>query len=183
MTREEAIQILETVFKSDETYNYYDSVTHQALNMAISALHFEADCRNCMWREKYEEQTEPSDLISRADVLGYIERVTNCGLGRNKSLDYIGKYVERMPSVSVEPKKIPLHSCDMTIKQEEPIVVKCEMCYADEDFTEWARKVRKENPNQNIVVIPYNAECVDYVPLNYVELTEEARAKMKGGAE
>lgn len=45
---------------------------------------------------------DPNDLISRADVLGYIERVTNSGLGRNKSLDYIGKYVERMPSVSAD---------------------------------------------------------------------------------
>ena len=54
---------------------------------------------------------------------------------------------------------------------------------ADEDFTEWARKLRKENPNHDIVVIPYNAECVDYITLNAVELTEEARAKMKGGTE
>lgn len=38
MTREDAIKIIEVVFKDKETYKYYDSVTHQALNMAIEAL-------------------------------------------------------------------------------------------------------------------------------------------------
>lgn len=38
MTREEAIRIIETVFKSEDTYKYNDSITHQALNMAIEAL-------------------------------------------------------------------------------------------------------------------------------------------------
>ena len=42
------------------------------------------------------------DLISRAEAVGYIDRVTNSGLGKNKSLDYIRKYIERMPSVSAE---------------------------------------------------------------------------------
>ena len=46
--------------------------------------------------------TDTSDLISRAEVLGYIERVTNSGLGKNKSLDYIRKYVERADSVSAD---------------------------------------------------------------------------------
>jgi len=63
-------------------------------------------------------------------------------------------------ALKAEPKKIPLHSCDLNITQEEPIVVKCEMVFNDEDFAEWARKVRKENPNHNLVVIPYNAESV-----------------------
>ncbi len=38
MTREEAIKIIEVVFQSKEAYKYYDSVTHQALDMAIEAL-------------------------------------------------------------------------------------------------------------------------------------------------
>lgn len=42
MTRKEAIKIIEVVFQSKETYKYYDSVTHQALNMAIEALQDEA---------------------------------------------------------------------------------------------------------------------------------------------
>ena len=54
--------------------------------------------------EKNDEVIEPSDLISRADVLGYIERLKTCGLGKNKSLDYIGKYVERMPSKVIDLK-------------------------------------------------------------------------------
>lgn len=49
---------------------------------------------------------EPSgDLINRAELLGYIDRVTNSGLGKNKSLDYIHKYVERTESVSADRPK------------------------------------------------------------------------------
>ena len=39
-----------------------------------------------------------SDLIKREDVLGYISRLNGCGLGKVKSLEYIRKYVERLPS-------------------------------------------------------------------------------------
>ena len=38
------------------------------------------------------------DLIKREDVLGYISRLNGCGLGKVKSLEYIRKYVERLPS-------------------------------------------------------------------------------------
>ena len=56
MTREEAIRILTICKDAVETESFIT-----AIDMAISALHFEADCRSCMWREKYEEQTEPSE--------------------------------------------------------------------------------------------------------------------------
>ena len=46
-----------------------------------------------------------ADLISRADVLGYIDRLDTCGLGKGKALEYFRKYVERVPSVSAEPKR------------------------------------------------------------------------------
>lgn len=39
-----------------------------------------------------------SDLISRADAIAYIDRIINSGLGRNKSLDYIHKYISLLPS-------------------------------------------------------------------------------------
>lgn len=39
-----------------------------------------------------------TDLISRADAIAYIDRVINSGLGRNKSLDYIHKYISLLPS-------------------------------------------------------------------------------------
>ena len=39
-----------------------------------------------------------TDYISRADAIAYIERVINSGLGRNKSLDYIHKYISALPS-------------------------------------------------------------------------------------
>ena len=39
-----------------------------------------------------------TDLISRADAIAYIDRIINSGLGRNKSLDYIHKYISLLPS-------------------------------------------------------------------------------------
>lgn len=51
MTREDAIRIIETVFKSKETYKYYDCVTHQALNMAIEALSI-VRCKDCKHGEE-----------------------------------------------------------------------------------------------------------------------------------
>ena len=42
MTRDDAIRIIETTFQDAYVYKYYDSVTHQALNMAIEALSAEA---------------------------------------------------------------------------------------------------------------------------------------------
>ena len=46
MTREEAIAELKDI--RDNTMWKYRA---EAIDMAISALHFEADCRSCMWRE------------------------------------------------------------------------------------------------------------------------------------
>lgn len=49
MIREEAIKIIEVVFKSKEAYKHNDSVTHQALNMAIEALQAEPTlCKECI---------------------------------------------------------------------------------------------------------------------------------------
>ena len=42
MKREEAIRIIETVFQDEYVYKYYDSITHQALEVAIEALSAEA---------------------------------------------------------------------------------------------------------------------------------------------
>ena len=80
MTREEAIRIIETVFQDEYVYKYYDSITHQALDMAIEALKqvtgklkkpddslLTADPEAC------KEQKSKLDLISRQaaiDALG-----------------------------------------------------------------------------------------------------------------
>lgn len=38
------------------------------------------------------------ETISREDAIAYIDRVTNSGLGKNKSLDYIRKHISALPS-------------------------------------------------------------------------------------
>lgn len=38
------------------------------------------------------------DLIRRTDAIAYIDRIVNSGLGKNKSLDYIRKYISALPS-------------------------------------------------------------------------------------
>ena len=119
MTREEAIKwlkLLSTMEISWDSFAMQDSQKEirerceqserEAIDMAISALHFEADCRNCMWREKYEEQTEPSDLISRTDALEQMAQA-ECGLhyedceADNCSCSYISRILD-LPSVSAE---------------------------------------------------------------------------------
>ena len=55
-----------------------------------------------MTNEKPQPRVETSDLISRADVLCYIDRLGTCGLGKGKALEYIRKYVEKADSVSAE---------------------------------------------------------------------------------
>ena len=89
MTREEAIQYLEGMridrFKGYDSFGEFIKERNEAIDMAISAL-----------------QTEPSDLISRADILGYIDRLDTCGLGKGKALEYIRKYVEKAECVSAE---------------------------------------------------------------------------------
>ena len=57
MTREEAIRIIETVFQDEYVYKYYDSITHQALDMAIEAL----------------SQESSEDVISRQAAIDALE--------------------------------------------------------------------------------------------------------------
>ena len=94
--------------------------------------------------------TEPSgDLISRADVLGYIDRVTNSGLGRNKSLDYIAKYVDRLPSAD-RPKGelVRCKDCEYAEHRSQmPNQVYCHRdtlslscsVHDDDDYCKWAK--------------------------------------------
>ena len=55
-------------------------------------------------KDDSKEQKSKLDLISRDDVLGYIDRLDTCGLGKGKALEYIRKYVEKTDSVSADPK-------------------------------------------------------------------------------
>lgn len=37
-------------------------------------------------------------LIDADELLSYVDRVKNCGLGKKKSLEYITKYINNMPT-------------------------------------------------------------------------------------
>lgn len=50
----------------------------------------------------HKEAWGMTDLISRADAIAYIDRVIKSGLGRNKSLDYIHKYISALPSAEAD---------------------------------------------------------------------------------
>ena len=69
-----------------------EQVTRKLKNPCDSLL--KADSDEC------KEQKSKLDCISRADAIAYIDRVTNSGLGKNKSLDYIRKYISALPSVT-----------------------------------------------------------------------------------
>lgn len=48
------------------------------------------------------------ELIGKADAIAYIDRVTNSGLGRRKSLEYIRKYIVELPSAEAVQGWIPV---------------------------------------------------------------------------
>ena len=127
MTREEAIINLKL---SQNRIGGIKKEEWNALQMAIDAL-MHANSRSIHER----------DLISRADAIAYIDRVTNSGLGRNKSLDYIHKYISALPSA-----------------EDKPTVIRSKTLPPTKDFKEWAKRVRDGNPN--VIVIPCDAEVV-----------------------
>ena len=45
------------------------------------------------------------DYIKREDVLTYIDHILNSGMGKKMSLDYIRKYIEKLPSADVVERK------------------------------------------------------------------------------
>ena len=102
MTREEAIRIIETVFQDEYVYKYYDSITHQALNMAIEALSAEPTLSNMPKQKKptpiYDFMTGKSDLISRADAL--MELNGACSNWQDDSK--VAEIIHALPSVSAE---------------------------------------------------------------------------------
>lgn len=105
-----------------------------------------------------------TDYIKRADAIAYIDRVINSGLGRNKSLDYIHKYISALPSTDAVPT-----------------VIRAKTFMRKEDFDKWAEDIKKQN--KSIVCIPCDAEVVsadavqgewqiigydkDYIPIQY----------------
>ena len=50
------------------------------------------------------EQESYEDTISRQEVLLYINKILNCGMGKKKSFEFIQKYVEKLQSVTPQPK-------------------------------------------------------------------------------
>lgn len=49
-------------------------------------------------REETEVVDNTGKYVDKKEVLKYIERVKNCGLGKAKSLDFISKYIKSMNS-------------------------------------------------------------------------------------
>ena len=198
MTREEAISWLKEMKDTIELYNdlsksYTFDKYPQAIDMAISALHFEADCRSCMWREKYEEQTEPSDLakdcenlakdcetdlISRADALEQMAQA-ECGLhyedceADNCWCLYIKRILD-LPSVSAERVVEKYQTSNgeeyITVSEKEYIpVIRCKDCEYYQVPKQYAYKNSKLCCRSALQKVEENDFC--------------SWAKMKGGAE
>ena len=50
------------------------------------------------------EHIECEDAVSRSEILSYIDRIQSQGTGKQKSFEFIQKYVEKMPSAQPEIK-------------------------------------------------------------------------------
>jgi hypothetical protein len=48
----------------------------------------------------------------------------------------------------------------LSADNERPTVIKCRIAFLPEDFKVWAERIKENNPNNNIIVIPYDAEYV-----------------------
>jgi len=104
MTREEAIRIIEYTFQDAYVNKYYDSVTHQALNMAIEALSKPINCVKCKHYYETEDDTDVhgqcrmdtahTDLISRADA----EPKWNC------TANFVAEQLERLRNMTDEER-------------------------------------------------------------------------------
>lgn len=174
MTREEAIIELKLFKESAKEWNVPELV--DALDMAIEALQDKEDepqfyTEDDYWNGTFAESAEAykawtgeemggtSNIISRADAIAYIDRIINSGLGRNKSLDYIHKYISSLPPA-----------------EAEQTVVRSRTLMPTKDFKEWAKRVREENPNA--IIIPCDAEVVsaESEQIVYCMDTESAEA-------
>lgn len=104
MTRDEAIKVLEqmkdgfiAVHNGNPVMYGFSDYGVQAFDMAINALEALDNTQNTLQHVGSVEE----GLISRQDVLGYIDRLDTTGLGKGKALEYIRKYVERSQSVDL----------------------------------------------------------------------------------
>ena len=73
MTREEAIRIIKNTFQDAYVYKYYDSVTHQALNMAIEALTNVQNMHKGKWIKKqvFNPELDKYVPLIECSVCGY----------------------------------------------------------------------------------------------------------------
>jgi len=104
MTREEAIRIIENTFQDAYVNKYYDSVTHQALNMAIEALHREeaeekgwchrirpknvevvVRCKDCKHNVLTKDgEYNPEDIVCDYWATDGLEETDYCSYGERK---------------------------------------------------------------------------------------------------
>lgn len=74
--------------------------------------------------------TTMDNLISRQAVLSYINRIMHQGTGKQKSFEFIRKYVEKMPSAQPE-RDIPVKPNETTdkawgIPNKQAVCPKCD---------------------------------------------------------
>lgn len=54
-----------------------------------------------------------------------------------------------------------LHMAIKALEADRPIVIKAKTLMLREDFDKWAKWIRKNNENENVVVIPADTECLE----------------------
>ena len=121
----------------------------EAIDMAISALSvieqtkWERDTALATLEEHgigLGQRAEPSDLISRADAIKALSEYYEYSI---RMVDEITDLLNSLPSVSANPT-----------------VIRCTTFWNEEDFKEWADRIKEQNKGNNIIVIPCEAECV-----------------------
>ena len=74
-----------------------------------------------------------SRLIDADKLLSYVDRVKNCGLGKQKTIEYITKYISNMPTA---------YDFDKVVSELEDYKMWKELLIYDLDFREKKKKKR-----------------------------------------
>ena len=101
---------------------YHDLVYRGEAEQVTSKLKNPDDSLLTDDSDECKEQKSKLDCISRADAIAYIDRIINTGLGKNKSLDYIRKYISALPSAETHEIRTETHGvCSDCISRQQAV--------------------------------------------------------------
>ena len=128
MLRDKYVKALERMIEGAKEINKF---LEEAAKKSDEKLQLSGETSTCKLKKDHDflikpdsdeckEQKSKLDCISRTDAIAYIDRILNSGLGKNKSLDYIRKYISALPPVMPDYETF----CGVPIKEAIEVLEK-----------------------------------------------------------